>query len=78
MAADPGSHLLDFTYLLFFNCYFPNTIFFPLYSMVTQLRKDVYIIFSPIVMLCCKYLEIVLRDTPQDITVNLFKKKYVE
>ena len=41
----------------------PTHFFFPpLYSMGTQLHIDVYIIFSPIVVLHCRYLGIVLGE----------------
>ena len=54
----------------------PNTLFFfPLYSMGTQLHIHVYIVFSPIVMLCCKYLDIVLSATQQDLIVNPFQEQ---
>ena len=38
-------------FFLLFSCYFPNMIFFLLYSMVTQLYIHVHILFSPIIML---------------------------
>ena len=38
--------------------------------MGTQLHIHVDIIFSPIVMLCCKYLDVVLSATEQDLIVN--------
>ena len=65
---------------IFFNLFFivisPNTLFFsPLYSMGTQSRIHVYIIFSPIVMLRCKYLDIVLSATQQDLIVNPFQEQ---
>ena len=43
--------LLYFFIIIFFNSYFPNTIFFLLYSMVTQLHIHVHILFLHIVML---------------------------
>ena len=54
-----------FVFVLFFVC-----LFFPLYSIGTQLHIEVYIIFSPIVMLPCKYLDIVLSATQQDLIVT--------
>ena len=39
-----------FNLILFFN-YFPNTNFFLLYSMMTQLHIHVHILFSHIIML---------------------------
>ena len=60
----------------FFNCYFPqHTFFSPLYNMGTQLQKHVYIIFSPIVVLHFKYLDIVLSATQQDLIVNPLQKQ---
>ena len=38
-------------YYYYFNSYFPNIIFFLLYSMVTQLHIHVYILFSHIIRL---------------------------
>ena len=43
-----------------------------MYNMGTQLHIHVYILFSPIVMLCCKYLDMVLSATQQDLIVNPF------
>ena len=59
--------LFLFVFCLFvcFYCYFPNTIFFPLYSMGIQLHIHVYILFSPITMLLHKYLDIVFSATQQ-------------
>ena len=62
-------------WIAFFFYYFPNTIFFPLYSMGTQLHMHVYILFSPIIMLRCKYLDIFLTATQQDPIVNPFPKQ---
>ena len=39
----------------------PTHFFFPLYIMGTQLHIHVYVLFSPIIMLCHKYLDIVLN-----------------
>ena len=44
-------YFFNFLLLLFFNSYFPNTIFFLLYSVVTQLHIHIYILFSHIIML---------------------------
>lgn len=53
-------------YVKMFNFFFiisPDTIFFfPLYSMGTPLHIHVNIIFSPIVVLRSKYLDIVLSE----------------
>jgi len=38
--------------------------------MGTQLHIYVYIIFSPIVVLCCKHLDIVFSATEQDLIIN--------
>ena len=43
-----------------------------LYSMGTKLHIHVYIIFPPIVVLQCKYLDIVLSATQQALIVNPF------
>ena len=59
---------------LFFN-YFPNTIFFLLYSVVTQLHIHVHILFSPIIMLHHKWLDIVPSATQQDLIANPFQKQ---
>ena len=62
-----------FFLLIYFLLLFPPThLFFSflLYSMGTQLHIPVYIIFSPIVVLHCKYLDIVLSAAQQDLIVN--------
>ena len=41
--------------------------FFPLYSTGTKLHIHVYIAFPPVVVLRCKYLDIVLNATQQDL-----------
>ena len=53
-------------YIIFF--YLCN--FFLLYSMVTQLNVHVYIIFSYIIMLYHKWLDIDPRATQQDLIAN--------
>ena len=58
----------ELEYLIFF--FFP-----PLYSMGTKLHIHLYIIFSPFVVLRCKYLDIVLNATQQDLIVNLFQEQ---
>ena len=69
------SFLKFISFFKFFYCYFPNTVFFPLYSMGTQLHTHVYTLFSPIVILQCKYLDIVLNATQQDLIVNPSQKQ---
>ena len=49
--------------IIIFNSYFPNMIFFLLYSMVTQLHIHVHILFSHIIMLRHKWVDIVPRAT---------------
>ena len=65
----------SFSFIIY--CYFPqhSFFFFPLYSMGTQLHIHVYIIFSPIVLLHCKYLDIVLHATQQDLIVSPLQKQ---
>ena len=53
----------------------PTHFFFPLYSTGTQLHIQVYILFSPIMVLRHRYLDIVLRAAQQDLTVNPFQKQ---
>ena len=55
-------------YYFYFYCFF-----FPRYSIGTQLYIHVYIIFSPIVVLQSKYLDIVLSATQQDLIVSPFQ-----
>jgi len=45
--------------------------------MVIQLHIHAYILFSPIIMLHHKWLDIVLSDTQQDLTANLFQRHYL-
>ena len=49
---------------------------FPLFSMGTKLHIHAYIIFPLIVALQCKYLDIVLSATQQDLIVNPFQEQY--
>ena len=53
-------------------CYFPIQFFSLSYIMVTQLHMHVCILFSPIIMLHDKWLDIVLSETQQDLTDNPF------
>ena len=43
--------------------------------MATQLHIHVYVLFSPIIMVHHKWLEIVLSATEQDIIANPFQKQ---
>ena len=43
--------------------------------MGTKLHLHVYIFFPPIVLLQCKYLDIVLNATQQDLIVNPFQEQ---
>ena len=52
-----------------------HPFFSPLCSMETQSHIHVHIIFSPIVVLHCKYLDVVLSAAPQDPIVNPFQKQ---
>ena len=72
----PLSPLL-FQFLLEYNFFIviSNTLFFSLYSMVTQLHILVYIFFSPIVVLHYKCLHIVLSATQQDLNIDPFQKQ---
>ena len=56
---------------IIFNSYFPDTIFFLLYSMVTQL----HILFLHITMLHHKWLDIVPSATQQDLIANPFQRQ---
>ena len=62
-----------FIYLLIFHFYFPNTISFSTVQHGDPVRHTCIHSFSPIVMLCCKHLVIVLSATQQDLIVNTFK-----
>ena len=53
----PVSFNLNHFLNLFLIVISPNTLFFPLYNMGTQLHIHVYIIFSPIVVLHCKLMD---------------------
>ena len=58
--------------MYFFNCYFPNTIFFfLLYGMVTQLHIQVYIFF---LTLSCSIIS-TRHTTQQDLIANPFQKQ---
>ena len=43
--------------------------------MGTKLHIHVYTLFPSILVLPCKYLDIVLNATQQDLTVNLFQEQ---
>ena len=60
---------------LIFLLLFPQYNFFLLYSMITQLHIHVYILFSPIIMVHLKWLNIVLSATQQNLIANLFQKQ---
>ena len=64
-----------FLIIIIFNSYFPNTIFFILYSMVTQLYVHVHILFLHITMLHRKWLDIVPSATQQDLIANPFPRQ---
>lgn len=49
--------------------------FFPSVQHGDQLQIHVYTLFSPIVMLHFKYLDIVLGTTQQDLIVNSFQEQ---
>ena len=46
-----------------------------MYSMVTQLHIHVYVLFSHIIMLHHKWLDIVPSATQQDLIANPFQKQ---
>ena len=74
-----NSICMFFFYFLFFSffffCYSPNAIFCLLYIMVTQLHIHVHILFSHIIMLHHKWLDIVPRATQQELTANPFQRQ---
>ena len=53
--------------------FFVNLFIFPLYSMGAKIHLHVYIFFPPFVVFQCKYLDIVLNATQQDLIVNPFQ-----
>ena len=84
----PSHHLPQWLY--YFNSYqqcvrpvYPHldvflffiSFIFLLYSMGTKLHMHVYILFPLIVVLQCKYLDIVLNAAQQDLTVNPFQEQ---
>ena len=76
----PMSFFFNLIYFLFFviiifNSYFPNTFFFLLYSMMSQLHIHVYILFSHSIMLHHEWLDIVPRATQQNLITNLFQRQ---
>ena len=67
-------YLFIYLFFIYFLLLFPqHSYFFPLYSLGTQLPIHAYLIFSPIVVLHCKYLDIVLSAAQQDLIVNPFQ-----
>ena len=67
--------LYGYDFFLIFYCYFPNTIFFLLYSMVTQLHIHVHILFSHIIILHHKWLGIVPSAIQWALIDNPFQKQ---
>ena len=61
--------------IIIFNSYFPNTIFFLLYIMVTQLHIHIHIPFLHIITFHHKWLDIVSSATQQDLTANPFQRQ---
>ena len=59
----------------FYYCYFPNTIFFSTVQHGDPVTHTCIHNFFPIVVLCCKYLDIVLSATQQDLIVNPLQKQ---
>ena len=60
----------------FFLLLFPQyNFFFLLYSKVTQLHIHIYILFSHIIMLHHKWLDIVLSATQQDLIASPFQRQ---
>ena len=55
--------------------YFPNANFFLLYSMVTPLPMHVHILFSPIITLHRKWLDIIPSATQQDLMAHPFQRQ---
>ena len=43
--------------------------------MGTKLHIHVYMLFPPIIVLLCKYLDIVLNATQQDLIVDPFQEQ---
>ena len=66
---------LSFFIIINFLSFISPTHFFPLYSIVTQLHIQVYILFSPNIMLHHKWLDIVLSATQQDLFANPFQRQ---
>jgi len=67
--------MIDFIFFIFFFLFPQYIIFFLLYSMVTQLHIHVYTLFSHIIMLHHKWLDIVPSATQQDLNVNPFQRQ---
>ena len=59
----------------YFGFGFVFVLFIPLYSMGTKLHIYVYILFPPIVVLQCNYLDIILNATQQELIVNPFQEQ---
>ena len=66
---------LFFPSLFKFNLILLFIYFFPLYGMGTKLHIHVYLIFPPIVVLRCKYLDTVLKAAQRDLIANPFQEQ---
>ena len=80
LGSKTNTNNVNFFFFIFYSIYFlllfpPTHLFFPLYIMGTQLHIHVYIIFSAIVVLHFKYLDIVLSATQQNLIVNPFQEQ---
>ena len=64
-----------FYFILFFYCYFPKYNFFSTVQHGDPVTHTCIHNFSPIVMLCCKDLDIILNATQQYLIVNPFQKQ---
>ena len=70
ISEDRSEIFIYFLLNFFLNCYFPNTFFSLLYSMVTQLHIHVHILFLHIILLHHKWLDIVPSATQQHLIAN--------
>ena len=67
---------IAFLFIYFLLLLFPQDSFFLLYSIVTQLHIHIYILFSPIIMLHHKQLDIVLSATQQDHNLKGYLRSF--
>lgn len=79
LAMFPADRLfIYFIFIYFFTLFFPPYMFFLPYSVVTQLHRHVHALFSHMVLLHPKWLDLVPRAAQQDLNSEFQWQLYSE